>query len=498
MNHQEQEVLEKRINPRPVKFTLIGDEIYRINSSAVFTIETAEDAGCLKNIIRTFWECDPVIDSRKITVPVDFPKSADAYRISVNAAGIRITAHGRTGVLNGLKTLRQLAEPERGVLKYTCYELPFCEIEDAPRIGFRALHICWFPENEQYQIERAIRLAAYYKFNYVILETWGVFPFKSAPFLCWQEYALNRKELVRIIAEAKELGLTVIPQFNILGHASGSRENGGKHVVGNRFPEYASLFEPDGWSFCLSNPETKRILTECVQDMYEAFGRPPFFHIGSDEARLLVTCRTCRRQNRKELIKGHLLHFRDYFAEKGVRVMMWHDMLIDREDPRWAGYTACASEREGLTDLYRELPKDIVICDWNYNYPEKEDGTPPEWPTSRFFNDNGFDVTVSPWYDQRGIRDQAALVEKESMFGYIGTTWAELDLRLFYTAAQGAAAAWHAGDSSKSGPYGWYMDLGDYQCQMHYHLRQIENDMNLREYKSLGQIALQMPLNVHF
>ncbi len=494
MNDAEQQILSHRINPRPAEFTATGDEIYKIDSNAVFTIRTKEEVSCLKNIFHMFWNCDPVVRYEN----ADTGKSGEAYAVTVSENGITISAENRTGVLHALKTLRQLAEQERGVLEFSCYELPYCEIADAPRIGFRALHICWFPENKQYQIERAIRLAAYYKFNYVILETWGVFPFKTAPFLCWQEYAVNRKELARIIAEAKELGLTIIPQFNILGHASGSRENGGKHVTINRFPQYASLFEPDGWSFCLSNPETKRILSECVLDMWETFGRQPFFHIGSDEARLLATCRTCRRQNKKELVKSHLLYFYDLLKEHGTRAMMWHDMLIDYEDPRWAGYTACASQTEGLTNLYQELPKDIVICDWNYGYPEKEDGTPPEWPTSRFFNDNGFDVTVSPWYNQRGIQNQAELVEKESMFGYIGTTWAELDLKMFYTIAQGAAAAWHAGDTAKSGPYGWYMNLGDYQCQMHHHLRQMENDMDLRDYESLGNIALQMPEKVHF
>ncbi len=496
MNTHEQEILEKRINPRPVHFVLTGEEIYRINSTARFVIETKNEVGCLNNIMQSFWGCDPVIICRKAdAVNTEKP---EAYSITVSGEGIRITADGRNGVLHALKTLRQLAEPERSVLRFTCYEVPFCKIEDEPEISFRALHICWFPENEQYHIERAIRLAAYYKFNYIVLETWGVFPFKSAPFLCWQEYALNRKELARIITEAGELGITVIPQFNILGHASGSRENGGKHVANSRFPEYASLFEPDGWSFCLSNPETRRVLTECVNDMLETFGSPAYFHIGSDEARLLATCRTCRRQNRKELVKKHLLYFHDLLAEKGARTMMWHDMLLDMEDPRWAGYTACASEKEGLTTLYQELPKDIIICDWNYGYPEKEDGTPPEWSTGRFFHNNGFDVTVSPWYNQRGIQAQAELAAKENFFGYLGTTWAELDLKMFYTVFQGAAAAWHGGNREKSGPYGWTMGIGDDQCVMHHHLRQIENDMGLREYCSLGQIALQMPEKVHY
>lgn len=493
MSYTEHEILTARVNPQPVDFRLDGDAVCRLDNSVDFMIAAPEPVDGLEKIIRLFWNITPSIRYSA----EENSRRKGAYSLTVKEDQIRISAPDREGVLNALKTLRQLAEEERGVLTFNAYELPVCTISDEPAVNFRGLHLCWFPENQPYQIERAIRLAAYCKYNYVVLETWGVFPFESAPFLCWQDKALDKNELKRIIADAKDLGVTVIPQFNILGHASGSRENGGKHVALNRFPEYASLFEPDGWSFCLSNPETRRILKACVLDMYETFGKPGFFHIGSDEARLLATCRTCRRMSRKELVKDHFLFFHDLMAEQDARIMMWHDMLLDREDSRWDGYIVCGSVKDGLTDLYKELPKDIFICDWQYGYPKGENDAPPTWATSHFFKDNGFDVIVSPCCNLEGLRSLAELTATAPLAGILETTWADLDTGMFTTIHKGSGAIWHGGAKDRIHPLYQNAWVPDDMCLMHHLIRQVENDMGVRDYYAAGRIMLQVPEKIH-
>ena len=59
--------------------------------------------------------------------------------------------------------------------------MPALTVEDRPRHAFRAMHVCWLPETEMRTIERQIRLAAYYKFNVVVLESWGVFKSERHP-----------------------------------------------------------------------------------------------------------------------------------------------------------------------------------------------------------------------------------------------------------------------------------------------------------------------------
>jgi len=116
---------------------------------------------------------------------------------------------------------------------------------------FRNIHLCWSPKIEIGQIEKDIRLAAYYKLNYVILEFWGTFPFQSHPELCWEKNATNADEIRQLMALSKALGITLIPQFNLLGHASGASIDNGKHVVLNPHSHMQSLFKPNGWTWLL-------------------------------------------------------------------------------------------------------------------------------------------------------------------------------------------------------------------------------------------------------
>ncbi len=495
ISEHEKSILRARLFPQPRKMEFPeADGFFRIADGAVFRISgTEQDADNLRRVCRMFWNCD--ISLEMIDLNQEMP--AEGYRVQIAADGVTIQAADHAGALNALKTLRQMAEEERGVEKYSGFELEFCTVEDAPQVAFRGLHLCWFPENHVWQLERAVRLAASLKYNYIVLETWGVFPFESHPQLCWEEYGVKRADLRRIIDTAKLLGVTMIPQFNLLGHASGSRENGGKHVVLNRYPEYAPLFEPDGWSWCISNPETRRWLTDAVLEMYDFFGAPGFFHAGCDEARLIGTCRNCRKQELYTLVKDHLLYFCDLLKQRGARMMMWHDMLLNKEDTRWDGYIVCGSEAEGLSKLLDVLPKDVILCDWQYGYPEK-DGNPPTWETSKFLKANGFNVVVSPCGDLRGTRSLAEAVKSMPLDGLLETTWSDLDRGMQNTLFKTACAAWHGGEPEYLGEKFLHNWDADGMCQMHRLLRQVANDMGLREYESTGRIMLQTPEKVYF
>ena len=101
--------------------------------------------------------------------------------------GIAIEASSLAGVRHAFHTLRQIAFPARGGLTTSGFIMPAFAIEDAPSLGFRGMHYCWFPEHRVQTIERQIRLAAYYKFNCVVLENWGVWRSESCPWFGWPD-----------------------------------------------------------------------------------------------------------------------------------------------------------------------------------------------------------------------------------------------------------------------------------------------------------------------
>ena len=296
-----------------------------------------------------------------------------------------------------------------------------------------------------WDIERQIRIAAYHKFNYAVIEAWGIFPFESHPEMCWGDKKIDKAELKKLIQLGADWGITLIPQFNLLGHAAGSRIVTGKHAVLSCNPKLQPLFEPEGWTWCLSNPETRRILKDLVMELYEFYDYPPFFHIGCDEADNIGTCRDCRKKELKNLVKDHICYFHDLFDKLGVKVIMWHDMLLEQGDERWKGYIANGLIEHELGTLYKELPKEIIIADWQYSFPkENEDSPDPDWPTVRFFKEEEFSVLVCPWRNQEGIKSLGKLVSEEKLFGMLQTTWhISHDRDFIGTYCTAAYAAWN-------------------------------------------------------
>lgn len=474
---------EKRVVPLPRSVRLSGEGVYVLRDGCPLEIgvpcEAEEARRLVERVCDGYWG----IRSRVTMVEGGAEVAPEGYRLSCGAAGCRVAASGLAGVRNALRTLRQLAEAERGVLKASCWEVPAVEVEDAPALAFRGLHLCMFPEHELWETERRLRLAAYYKFNYVVIESWGVIRLESHPEFCWEERSVDKAEIRRLVELARELGVTLIPQFNIFGHATQARSGTGKHVLLDRHPEYASLFEPDGWSWCLSNPATRRYLEDIIGELHELFGRPPFFHVGCDEAYNAGSCRLCAQDFPRRL-KEHLLHFRQFLAERGSRMMMWHDMLLCVEDPRWKGYIVCGHERDGLQDLYRELPRDIVICDWQYDYPER-DGKAPDWPTVRFFHEQGMDVMPCPWLNRRGTLSLGRLADELRLRGLLMTTWHGHENSFRHTSmyVYGALAAWNPQATMPEAFVNEYLNR---------HVREIGHDMGLTRYEQFGTAHYQV------
>ena len=478
MNADEIKILTERLIPVPKKIKFKdGREFQLRNRCSVVLYGDAAVRKTAAALFKAYWQVVPAIAVKEISSAKKLP--AEAYRIKVTDSELAITAADTAGLMNAMKTLRQLAEVSRGTEKLSGYFLVQCEISDEPALAFRGIHLCIFPETPLWDIEKQIRLAAYHKFNYAVIESWGIFPFESHPEFCWSDRKLDKKELKRLVRLGKELGITLIPQFNLLGHASASRSITGKHAILDFDPSLQPLFEPEGWTWCISNPETRRILTDLVLELYEFYDRPPFFHIGCDEADNIGTCRECRHHILKDLVRDHIVYFHDLFKQHGARIIMWHDMLLERSDPRWNGYIVCGLPEHKLSKLYKELPRDIVIADWQYGYKAKDEDPEPEWPTSKFFKKEKFSVLVCPWLDTGGTVSLGKMAAKEKLFGMLETTWhVSHDKKHLNIFGHAACSAWNPAVISSN-------SLSFRLCVAH-HLRQIGWDMGVSEYEKTG------------
>jgi hypothetical protein len=482
--------------PLPVEFKSDMDAPVAFDSTATVVVECPDEAAVewlSRHFAEWFGKQAPKVVAGKSGLSLPEASSSklqasslEAYAISADSAGIKIAARSLAGVRWAAYSLRQLAIAKRGTFKTEGRILPTLKISDRPHLAFRAVHLCWFPEVRPQQMERAIRLAALLKFNYAIIEPWGMYASEKHPWWHWPNATMTKETVRRLVAIGKDLGITLIPQINAFGHATSSRSITAKHAMLDLQPEYEPLFEPGGWNWCLSNPETQRVLRELMAEMHDDFGRPPFFHLGCDEAQP-PTCPECRKEPYGELVCRHITGLAEFVKSRGARAMMWHDMLLDRSDPRWKGYVKCGSKITAT--LADTLPKDVIICDWQYSYGDMKEKR-KDWPTMAYFKEKGFSVAGCPWMNFNAMKPMADFIAEIGGFGLIETTWHHLrggDWVKMYR--YGASAAW---GTSVRGGGGFYGATPQYDTEFSTALRLVGHDMKVTDYLDTGHVNHQV------
>lgn len=338
-----------------------------------------------------------------------------SYALSVGDPGVGASAANPAAMRHAWFTLLQLLEADAAADGGLAFSLPHVAIQDWPALQFRALHLCIFPETTPLMIEKAIRLAAFYKFSHVVLEFWGMLQLDALKELAWPE-AWTKAQAAKLVAIARGMGLEVIPTFNCWGHGSASRVKLGRHVVLDQNPQLAPLFEPDGWTWCLTNPRTQALLRQVCDEMTELAGPGGFFHIGCDEAYSHATCDRCRESEPIKLLADHVNHLAAHLAKNGRRTIMWGDALL--ESGKWpGGFTANGTAALPTHLALDQLSHQIVIADWHYGV------TQGAVPTLAHFREHGFETVACPWNTQGNIRTLAKAAAANKSAGLMLTTW---------------------------------------------------------------------------
>ena len=399
----------------------------------------------------------------------------EEYGLKMGKDGVEVVASSLQGVRYAFYSLRQIAIPKRGTKAVSGWIVPEGTVQDSPGMDFRGIHICWFHETEAWEVERLVRLAAYYKLNYAVIESWGSFRSDVAPWYGWPDGSMTKEEVARIKGIADDLGITLIPQINVFGHATMARSAAGKHAALDLNPEYQPLFEPlGGWNWCLSNPEARKLIQDLIVEQLEAFGNPPYFHIGCDEA-IEPSCPDCLARPYSELFLEHIKAINETISSHGARTMMWHDMLLKGGDPRWSGFYANGSAQ--TAEGFKGFPKDIVICDWFYGEAKQA------YPTLDYFKESGFDVLTCPWLNQGGIVSQGKYAHEKGLYGILGTLWHHyFGADLVNTSFTLANVAWNP-----------ETPVGNPSYHVYNHLRQVGWDMGVTDHRHTGIYYGEIP-----
>ena len=371
-------------------------------------------------------------------------KAEDHYALAVRASGVTVIGKDGGALLDGIKTLVQLICPDVLEEGRESLYISAAEVRDSPAIPFRAVHFCVFPDSSLYNLEKAVHLAGFLKMTHVILEFWGTFRYECLPELAWKEKSFSKEELKPLVELARSYGMEVIPMSNHFGHATQSRSCYGRHVVLNRNPRLARLFEPDGWTWCLSSPDTYRLLSEIRAELAEFCGEGKYFHLGFDEAYSFATCDRCRKRVPHELLAEYLNRLTEDVCRTGRRPIVWHDQFIRRGD-FGEGPIVTTGDNKNTAAALELLDRRIIMADWQYSYGNGFN------PTTKYFMDRGFDTVVCPWDGHENIRSLAADAKKLGAYGIILTTWHHLPNWL-RDASFAAGCVWGGGEGNPPHP----------------------------------------------
>jgi len=273
------------------------------------------------------------------------------------------------------------------------------------------------------------------------------FQFKSHPELI-DSFALSKSDIKKIVTACKKNNIKVIPQIDLLGHQSWEKRNGKLLQVYPQFDETPGIITPAVYvwpnadnlycrSYCPLHPDLHPILFEVIDELCEAF-QSDAFHAGMDEVFYIgdPNCMRCGGRDKAELFAGEVRTIYDHLKEKGREMWIWGDRLLDGKTTGLGQWEASYNNTYRAVDM---IPKDVVICDWHYDRPDK---------TAVFFAIKGFRVITCPWRqpptaiaqvkDMLAFRNESTPEMKERFLGIMQTTWTRTDIFLknYYSSQQ--------------------------------------------------------------
>lgn len=322
----------------------------------------------------------------------------DGFILSVRKDGILIAAPNNRGIYYAVRSLLQLIDHDTA--PGTKPVVKCRDIVDWPDQKFRGFFTAALGPTKAMQrikppAKSDIKFFEKYiynsiagaRYNAIVFEMDNTYRYMSHPEIAMAN-ALSKDDMQEIIAFCRDNYLEPIPMVDSPGHAA---------WLLDRHPEWADL---NSTTVCTRDPHAMQAMKEIFQELIDLFGgsgRVKFFHVGADEVRWTTfdsTNRKLRTENSytkgvpyNELFLEYIRFEHDFFSSKGIRLMMWADMLTKDHN----------GKKYQTTDIAAKLPKDIILVPWSGEY---------DYPSIPLWLEEGFTVIKScTGYQHNAIAD---------------------------------------------------------------------------------------------
>jgi hypothetical protein len=363
-----------------------------------------------------------------ITVRNDRSLPAQAYRLTVRDGRASIESSDESGAFYAAMTLAQLPVRSGG-----SWGVPCVRIEDRPALQWRILSddVSRGPLPTMRYFEERIRTIAAFKMNGYSPYMEHVFVSPTDPLPAPLD-GVTPAQLHELTEYAARFHVSLVPEQQSFAHMHNTL----------RLERYAGAAElPHGFLLAPNIPLSMEYLARIVAQELAAVGRPPFFHIGSDETATLGLGSTqsyVAQRGRSNVYAEHIVAMDRLIAPSGARLMLWDDGI--ENDP-------------GIMKL---IPRNAVVVNWHY-------GAEPSF--ERYIQtiaSGGLQQMVAPgasnWNEIFPDIDTALANEERfilagkasHVLGLFQTVWHDDGETLYeatwYPVIYAAAAAWQDGD----------------------------------------------------
>ncbi len=334
----------------------------------------------------------------------------ESYKLSIDKDGIAISGGDRSGLLYACCALIQLIENDA---------VRCVEIEDSPFMELRGFHI-GLPTRENLPFfKRMIKhLLLPMRYNTVFLQPTATMRYDNFPEInTWwlkqcEEYEKfkngeapkpahygslcheiwEKDEVRELVSFMRSYGVDVIPEVQTLGHTQ---------YITSAYPELAEIADensetginelfkareglsdkkaiPD--ACCPNHPHYYEVICGILDEIIDVFQPRKYISIGHDEVYSLGICKRCKDLEPSDIFADEVTKLNDYIKSKGLKTMMWSDML--HELPYDYHKTESAVDK---------IPKDVIILDFVWYCLKGID-------CEQRFIRRGFDVVLGNFY----------------------------------------------------------------------------------------------------
>lgn len=226
-------------------------------------------------------------------------------------------------------------------------------------------------------------------------------------------------EIREIVAYGNERGIDIIPALENLAHM----ENFFRH---KELEDLSECKDADvdgrgirsgrGDCICSNNPKAIEFFDTYYRQVMELF-TSQYVHAGLDEPFDFAVCPVCTERMKNGATKAdffyeHVMHTYELVKSAGKTMMMWDDFFV-------------------YLDIADKLPRDIIMCMWNYSFIQDE--VPGHWINCKkrdwlkYYDELGFRYIFCTYANKSGslfnIDSLTQYADKYHPMGALMTAW---------------------------------------------------------------------------